>query len=217
MQCYRTPLHSSVTVSLVLMDIKHGAEEKHKHNWVSEHLQGRNLAPYICVRTHNCHKITRHYWADRMDSTYCCLMASWKNMGSLLFKDGEREDAWVSSCPTSCPPSFAESKNLPIQLHFKLQFPVAINSLRLTAWNAAINDWHTHTHTLRVRDRPVTTAARTRPECKGACSSDVGGNRPLLALAGKASISSIIKVHQYFSVQVIWSHNYRWKHISENM
>lgn len=32
MQCYRTPLHSSVTVSFVLMDIKHGAEEKHKHN-----------------------------------------------------------------------------------------------------------------------------------------------------------------------------------------
>lgn len=134
-------------------------------------------------------------------------------MVSLLFKDGKREDAWVSSCPTSCPPSFAESKNLPIQLHFKLQFPFAINSLRLTAWKAAINDWHTHC----VRDRPVPTAARTRPECKGACSSDVGGNRPLLALTGIASISSIIKVYQYFSVQVIWSHNCRWKHISENM
>lgn len=84
-QCYRTPLCSSQ----LLMDIKHGAEEIHKHNWVSGHLQGRSLAPYICVTTHNCHKITCHYWADHMDSTYCCLMASFfKNAVSLQFKDG---------------------------------------------------------------------------------------------------------------------------------
>lgn len=73
MRCYRTPLSSSVTVSQLLMDIKHRAEEIHKHNWVSRHLQGGGLAPYICVRTHKCHKITCHYWADRMDSTYCLL------------------------------------------------------------------------------------------------------------------------------------------------
>lgn len=72
----RTPLHSSVTVSQLLMDIKHGAEEIHEHNRVSGHLQGRSLAPYICVRTHNCHKITCHYWADRMDSTRWGLMGS---------------------------------------------------------------------------------------------------------------------------------------------
>lgn len=74
-QSYRTPAHSSLTVSQLLMDIKHGAEEIHKHNWVSGHLQGRRLGPYICLTTHKCHKITCHYWTDHMDSIYCCLMA----------------------------------------------------------------------------------------------------------------------------------------------
>lgn len=105
-QAYTIPLLSSVTVSQLLMDIKHRAEEIQKHNWVSGHLQGRSLSPYICVRTHNCHKITCHYWADRMDSTYCCLMASFfKNAVSPVFKDNAKEDAGVLSCPPSCPPS----------------------------------------------------------------------------------------------------------------
>ncbi len=180
------------------MDIKHGAEEIHKHNWVSGHLQGRSLAPYICVRTHNCHKITCHYWADRMDSTYCCLMASsLKNVVSPVFKDNVEEDAWVSSCPPSCPPSapsFQWSKNLLIQLHFKPQFPFAISSLGLTAWKAAINDTHTHTHThthtytlrFHVQERPVSTAARTGSECRDDSSSEVEGSRPLLAFRRKA-------------------------------